>query len=125
MSNPMHKIQINNLYNSFVFVLITVYSFSSLTAEAGFIPHASYSIQSQRFNYNTKTNNIHAYFLDSNVKQYQIVNNECKAGQLKSGDYQGKSYSEDLPLCCYKQKITYGSRKIKNPFPYLLILTTG
>lgn len=100
----MHKIQINYLYSSFVFVLITVYSFSSLTAEAGLISRASYSIYNSGISYIKTNSNIHSHFLDYNAGQRQIICNECEPGQSQPGCHTCEWYAIDLLHCCNEQK---------------------
>jgi hypothetical protein len=95
----MHKNQINYLYSIFVFVLITIYSFSSLTAEAGFITGATYSIHNSNCNYRS----IRTYFLEYNAKCPPVYN-EYEPNRLQLNCNQGKSYAEDLRHCCIEQK---------------------
>jgi hypothetical protein len=119
----MHKIQINYLYSSFVFVLITVYSFSSLTAEAGLISGAPYSTYNSGISYIKTNSNIHSHFLHYNAGQYQIICNVYEPDLSQPGCYTGKSYTIDLLPYCNEQKNNIPVKKNKNPFPHLLKLT--
>ena len=81
----MHKNQIKYWYSIFVFVLISIYSFSSLAAKASLaLPH-SYLIYNRVSNYNSTINNIHIYGLGHDIKQQQTVCNkiETDRSQLK------------------------------------------